>query len=146
MKKKIILSLVIVIVLLWVGQRLLSTPPQQIQSATAKIPSNGQKYANDTITIDGFFEGNEPFWNIEIKDNHFVLHCMNDTVTDTLRLSKKQTHTDIWAFHSTYIFGIIRKSYGTCKLDITEKENPSHEIYFSYKNTTYMGCGWIKYP
>jgi len=42
------------------------------------------------------------------------------------------------------VFGIIRESgKGGCTLDITEEANPSHEIYLSYKNETYMGRGWL---
>lgn len=92
--------------------------------------------------ISGHFEGTEPFWDMEIKDNYFILHCDNTTEKDTLYLSRKQTHTETYAFHSDNIFGIIRKSSnGGCDLDITEDGNPTHEIYFCYKNITYMGCG-----
>lgn len=91
--------------------------------------------------ISGYFEGTEPFWEMEIKDNYFVLHCSNDLVKDTLFLSRKQTHTETFVFQGENIFGIVRQSENGCVLDITEEGAPSHEIYFSYKNVTYMGCG-----
>ncbi|MBZ4192668.1 hypothetical protein [Niabella beijingensis] len=97
------------------------------------------------VLISGYFEGNEPFWNMEIRDNLFILHCVNDTEKDTLYLSKKEAHSETYAFHSKKAFGIIRKSDGHCKLDITEEEGPTHEIYFSYKNATYRGCGKLKF-
>ncbi|MGV3762949.1 hypothetical protein [Parapedobacter sp.] len=106
-----------------------------------------KKQASGSGLLSGFFEGTEPFWDIEIKDNKFVLHCINDTETGLIFLAKKQTHTATYAFSGKHIFGIIRESTGGgCDLDITEKENPTHEIYFSYKNATYMGCGWLTKP
>lgn len=89
----------------------------------------------------GYFEGTEPFWDMEINGNQIKLHCINDVVTDTLRFSKKQTHTDTWAFQGRHVFGIVRESPGGCQLDITEEDNPTHEIYFNYAGATYMGCG-----
>ncbi len=92
--------------------------------------------------ITGYFEGTEPFWNMEIKDNRIVLHCVNDNVRDTLILSRKQAHTETYAFRGSDIHGIVRHSgKAGCSLDITEEEKPTHEIYFSYRNVTYMGCG-----
>jgi len=94
--------------------------------------------------LNGRFEGTEPFWNMEIENNRVILHCMNDKIVDTVQLSKKQTHTETYAFKGRQVFGIIRESgKGGCTLDIAEKDYPSHEIYFSYKNETYMGCGWL---
>ena len=103
--------------------------------------------SQDTIPLQfsGFFEGTEPFWRLEVKNNTFVLHCMNDVETGVIVLSEKQTHSETYAFRSTNFFGIIRKPWaGCCELDITEEENPTHEIYFSYKGRTYMGCGWLR--
>lgn len=97
------------------------------------------------LRFSGFFEGNEPFWNLEVKNNTFVLHCMNDMETGVILLSEKQAHSETYAFRGTNFFGIIRKPWeGCCELDITEEENPTHEIYFSYKGKTYMGCGWLR--
>lgn len=96
----------------------------------------------DKTLITGRFEGNEPFWNMEIENNRIILHCVNDVLTDTLQLSRKQTHTETYAFKGQGVFGIIRESgVGGCVLDITEEEDATHEIYFSYQNITYMGCG-----
>src|SRR5690606_14800864 len=93
-------------------------------------------------SLNGRFEGTEPFWDMEIENNRVILHCINDKIIDTVQLSKKQTHTHTYAFKGRQIFGIIRESgKGGCTLDITEELNPSHEIYFSYKDKTYMGCG-----
>ncbi|WP_157986489.1 hypothetical protein [Chitinophaga alhagiae] len=89
----------------------------------------------------GYFEGSEPFWNMKISNDTLVLHCINTIEKDTFYFSGKQAHTNTWAFRGKHVFGVIRKSSGTCQLDITEEENPTHEIYFSYKNVTYMGCG-----
>jgi len=97
------------------------------------------------LLFTGYFVGTEPFWNMEINGNQITLHCINDVVTDTLRLSKKQTHTDTWAFQGRHVFGIVRKSPDGCQLDITEDDNPTHEIYFHYAGATYMGCGKL-YP
>jgi|GEM_PF-1825675 len=92
--------------------------------------------------ITGYFEGTEPFWEMEIKDNYVVLHCINDIVKDTLLLSRKQAHTETYAFQGNKIHGIVRHSdNGGCTLDITEEGSPTHEIYFAYRNVTYMGCG-----
>ena len=96
----------------------------------------------DPILISGYFVGTEPFWNMKISDNHVIMHNINDIVQDTLFLSKKQAHTATYAFQGKHIFGVVRES-GTegCLLDITEDEDATHEIYFSYKHVTYMGCG-----
>lgn len=96
----------------------------------------------DTILISGYFVGTEPFWNMKISDNHFIMHNINDLLQDTLTPSKKQAHTETYAFQSKHVYGIVRASNnGGCILDITEDEDATHEIYFSYKNVTYMGCG-----
>src|SRR5690606_38357193 len=61
---------------------------------------------------------------------------------DTLYFSDKQTHTETYAFKSDQIYGVLRESSkGGCLLDITEDGDPTHEIYFSYKDVTYMGSG-----
>lgn len=98
---------------------------------------------DEKVLMTGYFEGNEPFWDMEIKDNQVILHCVNDTVKDTLLLSRKQTHTETYAFRGREIFGVLRRSTadGGCDLDITEEPNPTHDLYFSYKGVTYMGCG-----
>ena len=97
------------------------------------------------LSFSGFFEGNEPFWSLEVKNNRFTLRCMNDVETGVILLSKKQTHSETYAFRGTNFFGIIRKPWeGCCELDITEEEHPTHEIYFSYQNETYMGCGGFR--
>ncbi|MFD1772062.1 hypothetical protein [Sphingobacterium suaedae] len=100
-------------------------------------------HQRDTVTASGYFEGEEPFWDIDIKDNLLVLRChaVNRIEKDTIRLSKMQAHTETFAFHAKNIFGILRRSSGNCTLDITEEGNPTHEIYFSYLGVTYMGCG-----
>ena len=103
--------------------------------------------SQDTIPLQfsGFFEGSEPFWSLEVKNNTFVLHCMNDVETGVILLSGKQAHSETYAFRGTNVFGIIRKPWeGCCELDITGEDNPTHEIYFSYKGKTYMGCGWLQ--
>lgn len=95
-------------------------------------------------SLNGHFEGNEPFWNMEIKNSRIILHCGNDELTDTLQINKKQAYSETYAFKGRQVFGIIKKSgKGGCTLDITEEDHPSHEIYFSYKNETYMGCGQL---
>ena len=97
------------------------------------------------IRFSGFFEGTEPFWSLEVKNNTFTLRCMNDVETGVIILSEKQTHSETYAFRGTNFFGVIRKPWeGCCELDITEEDNPTHEIYFSYKGKTYMGCGWLR--
>jgi len=101
-----------------------------------------QRKKEDRRPISGHFEGTEPFWDMEVRDNVIILNIVNDTVLDTLFLSRKQTHTETYAFRGGHVFGIIRQSSGEgCQLDITETPNPTHEIYFSYKDVTYMGCG-----
>ncbi|MEC3881220.1 hypothetical protein [Parapedobacter sp. 10938] len=96
----------------------------------------------DKTSITGYFEGTEPFWNMTVEENRIVLHCVNDIVRDTLLLSRKQTHTETYAFHGRAIHGIVRRSEtGGCTLDITGEDNPTHDIYFAYRNVTYMGCG-----
>ena len=98
-----------------------------------------------SLRFSGFFEGSEPFWSLEVENNTFTLHCVNDTETGSILLSEKQAHSETYAFRGTNFFGVIRKPWeGCCELDITEEENPTHEIYFSYKGKTYMGCGWLK--
>jgi len=94
--------------------------------------------------MSGYFEGNEPFWDFEIKGNTFILRCNNETEKDTLVFSQKQAHSETYAFESKNVFGVIRRANGCCDLDITEEENPTHEIYFSYQGVTFMGCGKIK--
>ncbi|WP_040679297.1 hypothetical protein [Niabella aurantiaca] len=97
------------------------------------------------LLISGHFEGNEPFWKMEITNNRIVLQCANDTLQDTLLLSRKQQHSETYAFRGRHLFGIVRyPGSGGCMLDITEEEKPSHEIYFSYRGITYMGCGKLK--
>lgn len=97
--------------------------------------------------MNGRFEGTEPFWNMEIENNQVILHIVNDKLIDTLHLSDKQAHSETYAFKGRQIFGIIRESgKGGCTLDITEEDYPSHEIYFSYKNETYIGCGRLNNP
>ncbi|HWK98446.1 MAG TPA: hypothetical protein VNQ55_00800 [Parapedobacter sp.] len=117
-------------------------------AALSSIAVLAQQHRNSGFEepkFTGYFEGTEPFWNMEINDNQITLHCINDIVADTLRLSKKQTHTDTWAFQGRYVFGIVRESASGCQLDITEEDNPTHEIYFHYAGATYMGCGKL-YP
>jgi len=113
-----------------------------IQSGFSENANHEQDWVKNH-PITGHFEGNEPFWSIEIKNNIFILHCNNDSVKDTLFLSKKQAYTETYAFRSKKVFGIIRKSSQGCNLDITEAPNPAYEIYFSFNDTTYMGCGSI---
>lgn len=92
--------------------------------------------------MNGHFEGSEPFWDMKIENNRIILHCINDRLTDTLQLSRKQAHSQTYAFKGKKIFGVVRKSgQGGCTLDVSEAKNPSHAIFFSYKNETYMGCG-----
>ncbi|WP_353129987.1 hypothetical protein [Parapedobacter pyrenivorans] len=101
-----------------------------------------QKQLTDTLTTKGFFEGSEPFWSLKIINNRYELHCINDTEIGVLTFSEKAKHSESFSFKADKIFGTIRKSNsGGCLIDITEEENPTHEIVFSYKNTTYAGCG-----
>src|SRR5690554_1258982 len=82
----------------------------------------------DNPRISGYFEGTEPFWELEINDNYFVLHCVNDIVKDTLYFSDKQTHTETYAFKSDQVYGVLRESSkGGCILDITEDGDPTAE-------------------
>lgn len=104
-------------------------------------PGSERRQKETPLLKSGYFEGNEPFWDFEIKENLFILRCDNKTEKDTLLLSKKQAHTETYAFKSKKVFGVIRRSNGACDLDITEEERPTHEIYFSYNGVTYIGCG-----
>jgi|GEM_PF-6675055 len=111
------------------------------------VPFLHENIKKDNPRISGYFEGNEPFWEMEINDNYFVLHCVNDIVKDTMYFSGKQAHTGTYAFKSDQVYGVLRESSkGGCILDITEDGDPTHEIYFSYKNVTYMGCGKLTTP
>ncbi len=106
------------------------------------IGATGSSIKQEKTLITGHFEGTEPFWSMEIENNRIILHCVNDTLTSTFQLSAKQAHSETYAFKGQGVFGIIRKSGGGgCELDITEEEDATHEIYFSYQNVTYMGCG-----
>ncbi|WP_460766913.1 hypothetical protein [Niabella terrae] len=106
--------------------------------------------ANDSVNqealaLNGHFEGTEPFWSMDIENNRVILYCINDTLTDTVQISRKQFHSETYAFKGNQLFGIIRRSgKDGCTLDIIDGEAPTHEIYFSYKNETYMGCGGLK--
>ena len=113
-----------------------------IESGFSKSANYGPDRVKNHL-ITGHFEGNEPFWSMEINNNIFVLYCNNDSVKGTLYLSQKQAYAEVYAFRSKKIFGVIRKSNQRCNLDITEAANPTHEIYFNYNDTTYMGCGGI---
>lgn len=97
--------------------------------------------STDLLLFTGFFDGTEPFWSISFEKNLLTMEIDNETLVDSIVLSEKQTHSQTWAFRGNDIFGIIRKSHHFCTLDITEVEHPTHEIYFNYKNSTYMGCG-----
>lgn len=91
--------------------------------------------------VQGHFEGTEPFWDMEINANVIQLNLMNVSLSDTLVLAKKQAHTNTYVFQGKHIIGVVRESNTVCDLDITEEPNPSHEIYFSYNDVSYMGCG-----
>ncbi len=96
----------------------------------------------ETKKYSGFFEGSEPFWSLKIKDNQFLLHCNNKNVKGTLDISEKSAEGESIAFFDHKIYGVINHNwYNRCELAVTEKDSLPYEIYFSFENITYKGCG-----
>ena len=82
---------------------------------------------------------------MEIDSNEYVLRCNNKTSNGTLKFSQKAERGESLAFHNQQLYGIINLNwYNTCELAITEKDSLPYEIYFSFDNVTYKGCGELR--
>lgn len=113
--------------------------------STLILGCTSQNYTQKPIaTYNGYFEGTEPFWSLEIQNNNYTLHCNNDIRKGKLSFSIKSSRGESVAFNNSNIFGIINKNEnGICDYAILEKDSINFDIIFSYNNQTYRGCGEI---
>lgn len=92
------------------------------------------------------FEGSEPFWSMKIERDSVFLEMFNVNKTDRLKVSFAQkTHNgNSQGFTGDGIYGVIRETEtGFCNLAVTEVDSLGYEIFFTYEEQTYQGCGTI---
>lgn len=88
------------------------------------------------------FEGSEPFWRLEIKNDSIHLIGEYD-YSDKVNYAKSSSRGETFGFSSKNIYGIINKTWGkeVCEYAVTEEDSLSYEILFAFRGKTYRGCG-----
>ena len=111
--------------------------------ATSEESNTRENSVQFTNSESFSFEGTEPFWSLEINKDSLFLDLYTDTIYRmTASFSEKSARGNSIGFRNETIAGIINETWeGYCDYSISEEDSLAYEIFFTFNNKTFKGCG-----
>lgn len=89
-----------------------------------------------------YFEGDEPFWRMEIHNDSITLFCANQEIRMSALFAEKSANHNTIGFSNDIIYGIINENWEhNCCYAVSGDDSLQYEIFFVFKGKTYCGGG-----